>query len=764
MLKIKRPDFNCNQTLDKVFMIYVDNFGYDRFLHANYTERFVEMLKSNFPGMHLALSNAKFFSSSITNAGMRRIFMGFEDSQTNSWNNHRPQKDDINLSLMKALLDAGLKTNVAHETRFFQRLFPADFCNQQCYSESDFKLFKNFQFASDQNFSNATLNIIMSSKLDYYRHKYSTVSDNALEREEKDLQWIFDLIHTNEKSRNLIEKILYIFVTDHGSFVNHHGSGVEVEHNVPILTLSNVPTQTVPSRALFYNSSNYEVATTISLLLGAEIPSLASGDFLEQLEPIVNPDDLKCYKSKIENRQEYFLNAHRKINPLFSYADIKSYQMLGRSYLHSRMLMAYNIARFTAFGMALCLISIFAKDEQNTWLFCFVLVNSALIDGLPREYSFFLPCLMQSGVLLLMIGSFLRESSINLADLKSSKNKTKIICLFIMICGIVIKLAITPSAYLVDTLNTVVLKLSMPLDLIVLTICSMTIFYSYLLVLGINFAPLSSDKSLMIVFWLLSTIFLTLILNGNLNSFIPNSHLTKKSSVIFGISVLSYALISIVFGVLLQKNSNVSNFYYYSLLALMICSQIALPFVDDINFLSFSIEILSLNTLFLLSLQSDLTSSPLFLFELLFYFIGDSLWYSMGWQNTFNQLTNQKSFRIRSNAKKFIVSLRYWIPKLFTNAYVANRLIASKNRSFDFGQSIANIVLIRAYDAVYKFSTQSHAFLIDQPRIVRENHVECSILKLIVDTLVEFGSLIAFVIVACILKRKRLIIKSDVFL
>ena len=27
MLKIKRPDFNCNQTLDKVFMIYVDNFG-----------------------------------------------------------------------------------------------------------------------------------------------------------------------------------------------------------------------------------------------------------------------------------------------------------------------------------------------------------------------------------------------------------------------------------------------------------------------------------------------------------------------------------------------------------------------------------------------------------------------------------------------------------------------------------------------------------------------------------------------------------------
>ena len=194
--------------------------------------------------------------------------------------------------------------------------------------------------------------------------------------------------------------------------------------------------------------------------------------------------------------------------------------------------------------------------------------------------------------------------------------------------------------------------------------------------------------------------------------FFPNSHLTKKSSVIFGISVLSYALISIVFGVLLQKNSNVSNFYYYSLLALMICSQIALPFVDDINFLSFSIEILSLNTLFLLSLQSDLTSSPLFLFELLFYFIGDSLWYSMGWQNTFNQLTNQKSFRIRSNAKKFIVSLRYWMPKLFTNVYVANRLIVSKNRSFEFGQSIANIVLIRAYDAVYKFSTQSHAFLI----------------------------------------------------
>ena len=67
--------------------------------------------------------------------------MGFEDSQTNSWNNHRPQKDDINLSLMKALLDAGLKTNVAHETRFFQRLFPAD-CNYVDKRFIDLKIFK----------------------------------------------------------------------------------------------------------------------------------------------------------------------------------------------------------------------------------------------------------------------------------------------------------------------------------------------------------------------------------------------------------------------------------------------------------------------------------------------------------------------------------------------------------------------------------------------------------------------------------------------
>merc|ERR1719152_60485 len=103
------------------------------------------------------------------------------------------------------------------------------------------------------------------------------------------------------------------------------------------------------------------------------------------------------------------------------------------------------------------------------------------------------------------------------------------------------------------------------------------------------------------------------------------------------------------------------------------------------------------------------------------------------------------------------------MPKLFTNVYVANRLIASRSRSFEFGQSIANIVLIRAYDAVYKFSAQIHAFLLDQPRIVRENHVECSILKLIVDILVEFGSLVGVLVPTCILRWKRPIIKSKVF-